>query len=200
MKKIVLLCFISLIVEYAFCSGILELSDNGAFASSIADHYVEIMDRSDNGAKFLRLSDSYVAQGQERDWASMLALNDYDPLLAAQIYAEIKTSDKSRRDTMSDVRLIMALAAIRIYKHYRPDVINTNNSNATSSDFVGSTYAYVTADLNMRSGPSPETPIITVLHKNNRVEIISSNENTQRWIKVKFNEYIGFINVGYLKK
>jgi uncharacterized protein YgiM (DUF1202 family) len=76
----------------------------------------------------------------------------------------------------------------------------SSNKN-TAKDFENMKYAYVTQDLNVRSGPSSEYNIITVLKKNDKVQIVKNNtENTRNWIKIKYNDFTGYVNTGYLRK
>jgi hypothetical protein len=57
-------------------------------------------------------------------------------------------------------------------------------------------YSYVnTPALNMRTGPSAESSIITQLHQNDRVQILST---AGRWSLVLFSTYRGYVNYSYL--
>jgi hypothetical protein len=205
MKKYSFLIMFSLICEAAFCSGVgewvVETGKNASLGIAIGEYYIEQMEQIDSGAKFLHLVDSYISKGYDVRRASEQALKDYDPYLYMEIYQNIKTSNKSQLDTVFDVSFIISTAGLEIYDYYRPSANSTNNTNATVNDFADVSFAYATSDLNMRSGPSSDAVIVTVISRNERVEIIqNTNENTQRWIKVKYNQFVGFVNVGYLRK
>jgi uncharacterized protein YgiM (DUF1202 family) len=54
--------------------------------------------------------------------------------------------------------------------------------------------------LNLRSAPSAEADVVTVLHKNDRVQIIDNTRVAGNWIKIRAGSYIGFVNADYLDK
>jgi uncharacterized protein YgiM (DUF1202 family) len=174
------------VCQLSFAAGIGNWMDNHMFGESIGDQYIEQMNRIDRGARFLWLTDSYINIGRPRNEASELALYDYDASLASQIFQEIASSDKSYRETMKDVSYIMFVAANRIYEYYRPPPPPVK-------------YNYVSSDVNMRSGPSTETDIVTILHKGDRVEIVTNNENLEGWVKISFNGQIGYVKPNYLR-
>jgi hypothetical protein len=59
------------------------------------------------------------------------------------------------------------------------------------------TYAFVNSSvLNMRVGPSAESSIVTQLHKNDKVEILSLANDS--WLLVSFDRYKGYVNSTYL--
>jgi hypothetical protein len=60
-------------------------------------------------------------------------------------------------------------------------------------------FAYVNAAaLNMRSGPSAQAGVVTLLHKDDRVQIIE-NASSSNWIKVRFGDFEGYVNADYLE-
>jgi uncharacterized protein YgiM (DUF1202 family) len=181
-------CFVilfSLVSGMAFCGGIGEWAENGMYGDSIGDAYIRRMENNDSRYRFLQLVDNYISRGEQPDVASMKALNDYDPSLAEQVYQDIWRSDRSRRDLNNDVGYILMVAGTKILEHFRPPA----------------EYAYVNSDVNIRSGPSIDTSIVTVLHKKDKVEVLDKNPiNASGWVKIKnANGHEGYIRKGYLQ-
>jgi hypothetical protein len=62
-------------------------------------------------------------------------------------------------------------------------------------------YAYVNSEaLNMRSGPSVQTDIIIVLHKNDKVQLIERVSSSSNWIKIRVGNYEGYVSADYLRQ
>jgi uncharacterized protein YgiM (DUF1202 family) len=62
-------------------------------------------------------------------------------------------------------------------------------------------YVYVNSDaLNMRSGPSASSTIVTVLHRNDQVQFIEDSGNSANWSKIRFGDYEGFVNSSFLRE
>jgi uncharacterized protein YgiM (DUF1202 family) len=62
-------------------------------------------------------------------------------------------------------------------------------------------YAYVNSDaLNMRNSPSTEAAIVTVLHKNDKVQFIENSGNSANWSKIRFGNHEGFVNSSFLRQ
>jgi hypothetical protein len=75
-----------------------------------------------------------------------------------------------------------------------------SQQNQTRTQVAQQAYVFVNTDaLNMRNNPSPQASVVTLLHRNDRVQIIG-NVNSSTWIKVRFGEYEGYVNGSYLKQ
>jgi uncharacterized protein YgiM (DUF1202 family) len=62
-------------------------------------------------------------------------------------------------------------------------------------------YAYVNSDgLNMRSGPSAQSAIVTVLRRNNRVQLVETANGSGNWVKIRSGNHEGFVNADFLKQ
>jgi hypothetical protein len=61
------------------------------------------------------------------------------------------------------------------------------------------TYSYVNvSELNVRSGPSPENDIVTILKENTKIQIFKDSE-INRWIRIKHQDIEGYVNMDYLR-
>jgi hypothetical protein len=80
--------------------------------------------------------------------------------------------------------------------NYKKLVEYTKNQPITTNEKPEEIYAYVnTYALNVRRGPSAADLIITQLHQNNKVEILSVEG---AWSLVLFNTYKGYVDSSYL--
>jgi uncharacterized protein YgiM (DUF1202 family) len=62
-------------------------------------------------------------------------------------------------------------------------------------------YAYVDTDaLNMRSSPSTQSDVVTILHKDDRVQLIEPFSSSSNWIKIRSGSYEGYASANYLRE
>jgi uncharacterized protein YgiM (DUF1202 family) len=62
-------------------------------------------------------------------------------------------------------------------------------------------YAYVNSDgLNIRSGPSAQSAIVTVLRRNDRVQLIETANVSGNWVKIRSGNHEGFVNAYFLRQ
>jgi hypothetical protein len=73
----------------------------------------------------------------------------------------------------------------------------TKRGGTTSSGSQTGRYMLVNSDtLNVRSGPSADNPVVGVLNRNTRVEVL---DRPGQWWKIKSGNIEGYVNSSYLK-
>lgn len=76
---------------------------------------------------------------------------------------------------------------------------NSSSTTASSQDLSGIEFLIATQNLNLRKGPSPESEILTVLKKGEKVQHIVGQDKGN-WIMVRQKEFEGYASAEYLKK
>jgi hypothetical protein len=123
------------------------------------------------------------------------------PFVKRYIYSAYSVCKKNYKISVPAVVLLLVVVFSISLKWRASDAMNHNSRNdygRQSGEQLEPvrTYAYVSSyALNLRSGPSLSSTIITQLKQNDKIEIISA---AGAWALVLFGSYRGYVNSSYL--